>query len=318
MSEHEPIGDSDDDTSVDALPLVQIKGRVAADNDGAVSSIPPTDWSGSETAAIHFPLVQMQQLAHAIESGSDEEVRRMHGVFLDVFSAGRRNFLHFLESLNIQVNTTPTAAYVVDTDGNLLPIADMVTEVFDAPANGDFLGLAGDYNDSESPVFSLTRVKSGADLTDDIHVYWDEGGSARLEEQIAALDELVLEELNTGDEVTARKLPPVEMIQEPKDPGDGLPDFSVFAELLPTTPPPGGVFTITPSYSSYDQSTPIRDTRVLISATKPAIDQTPTPRRPNPPWLMKLFVRTAEAQGLENIPDDELKRIVEDEQKSAE
>lgn len=307
MSEHEPILDDRDDTSVDALPLVQIKGHVAADNDA--SSIPPTSdyWSSSETAAIHFPLVQMQQLAHAIESGSDDEVRRMHGVFLDVFSAGRRNFLHFLQSLNIQTEITPTAAYVVDTNGNLLPIADLVTVIVDSPANGDFLGLTADYDGSESPVFALTRVRSGADFSDDIPVYWDVEESAKIEAQIAALDELAgLEELNTGDEVTARRLPPVEMIQEPKVEGDSLPDYSAFAELLTPTPPPGGVFTITPGFSSFDQSTPRRDTRVLALTT---VDGTPTPTNQPPQWVWNLFTLVKDRGGIQNVGIEDFEQL---------
>lgn len=314
MSEHEPILDGGDETSVDALPLVQMERPVAADNDGTAalsptseSSLPPTDWSVSETAAIHFPLVQMHQLAHAIEHGSDDEVRRMHGVFLDVFSAGRRNFLHFLQSLHIQAEITPTAAYVVGIDGEILPVADIVTEIADSPTRGDFLGLTADYDGSESPVFALTRVKSGADFSDDIPVFWDEGGSAKMEAQIAALDELAgLEELNTGDEVTARRLPPVELIPETKNSTDGLPDYSAFAELLTPTPPPGGVFTLTPGYSSFDQSTPRRDTRVLALTT---VDGTPTPTNQPPQWVWNLFTLVKDRGGVQNVGIEDFEQL---------
>jgi hypothetical protein len=322
MSEHDTPGE----TSDEALPLVRLKEdpRAADDNfDGALTPTLPSVGSadfadGSETVAIHFPLVQMHQLAHAIEHGTDVEVRRIHNTFLTVFSDARRNFFHFLQSLNIQVEATPTVAYIVDTNGKVLPIADLVTEIADSPSNGGFLGLTANRDQTESPIFSLTKVKSGAESVD-IPITWDLEEFEKLSLKIAELDELAgLEELGTGDEITARKLPPVEPITETHVTAadDDLPDFTEYAELLPTTPPPGAVFTITPAYSTYyDQSTPRRDTRVLVNLTA---ELTPTPTREAPKWVWNLFAMTKDRGGLQFLSKDDLLSLDSDMPKSAE
>ena len=322
MSEHDIPGE----TSDEALPLVRLKEEPRTDDANFDAALTPTlpsvgtaDFAdGSETVAIHFPLVQMHQLAHAIEHGTDAEVRRIHSTFLTVFSDARRNFFHFLQSLNIQVEATPTVAYIVDTNGKVLPIADVVTEIADSPSKGGFLGLSANSDQTESPIFSLTKVKSGAESVD-IPITWDLAEFEKLSAQIAELDELAgLEELGTGDEITARRLPPVEPISETRsaEADDDLPDYTQYAELLPTTPPPGAVYAITPGYSSsYYSPTPVRDTRVLALSTA---DLTPTPTREPPQWVWNLFAKTKERGGFQNLTSGDMAGIEEDMPKSAE
>lgn len=271
------------------------------------------------TMADYFPLVQMNRLADAIYNGSDEKVRRMHGVFLKTFDAARMDFLTYLRSLDIEEGFTPTAVYHADSDGKALPLADFVTVIDDDPTDRDqFVGLTITQDTDLSPVFALSRLKPGPTPPANYAEIPDPDGLLAQFRELAGI--AGLEELGTGDEITARRLPPVVMFDE-------LPDLTDEAVLLTPTPSPSPGIVVewdipaSPSpgivvefgYTPVSGSVRLPDAADLQIVVGESLFTTPTPRREPPAWVWGLF-SAAKGRGMPvQISLEQLNRIEEGE-----
>ncbi|MCC7196815.1 hypothetical protein IT413_01310 [Candidatus Peregrinibacteria bacterium] len=267
------------------------------------------------TMADYYPLVQMNRLADAIYNSGDEKVRRMHGVLLRTFDAARMDFLTFLRALDVEEGFTPTAVYHVDGNGGVLPLADFVTMVDDDPTDKDqFVGLTITQDADLSPIFALTRLKPGPTPPANYAEIPDPDG---LLAQFRELAEIAgLDELGTGDEITARRLPPVVMYDE-------LPDLTDDAVLLSPTPSPGIVVdwdipSPSPSivvefgYTPVSGSVGLPDAQDLQIVIEESLFTTPTPRREPPAWVWGLF-SAAKGRGMPvQISLEQLNRIEEE------